>query len=600
MSHREREHPHGAVERGNDWLDGALAGWLLYIAINVAYYSFTADTSGWGAVGYDMLTVACALGAIAPLLRFKKIGWFLGILALGMMVQRQGAELLNEPARWKSLAPFLLVNVLGIGYLWWIREEFWPREGAAAADPADADGSIAPAQATDAALFSQPAAPAERLADAPADAPAATPDAAPTQTAATASTQAAAPAAPPPAVTQALAALHHRIVAAGSACAVTPEAVRAEAGRFGVTPAVLRTEGLSLYHTFLHHFLSTGPLTAQEERELVCLERGLDLDDAGVFRLRAQAGVGGGFALTPAPLDSAPPAPSAQPARPAEPALSAEPAAPAPELAVRMDEGRPYAAPAPGRDDLVPSQAEDPGVYAGSDEISSPPHSFADEPAPHPSSAERFSEPAPASEPAFGAGPAFAAESTGALADYEEHELRALADWARIELPAGAMTRASLNRLRALHRASTEPLATVPAADPLDAGERAIAVRGVELYRQPSGVPAGAPPPAGGPVLDPRALVDGGLERDRDLSHFQRAGACRFVLTDRRLLLIAPSGQQSPLPLDRVGGALPYRNGLEVRPVRGNPVFLAFADGVDEVAMRLDRAVRDLRARPRG
>jgi hypothetical protein len=97
-------------------------------------------------------------------------------------------------------------------------------------------------------------------------------------------------------------------------------------------------------------------------------------------------------------------------------------------------------------------------------------------------------------------------------------------------------------------------------------------------------------------VLDPRALVGGGPEQDRDLDGFQRTGACRFLLTDRQLLLVARSGQKSALPVSRVRAVRPFRNGLEVQPQRGSPVFLAFTDGVDEVAMRVDRAARDLRA----
>ena len=114
----------------------------------------------------------------------------------------------------------------------------------------------------------------------------------------------------------------------------------------------------------------------------------------------------------------------------------------------------------------------------------------------------------------------------------------------------------------------------------------------------PPGAASGdAPADVPGPVLDPRALVDGTPETDRDLAGFARTGVCRFVLTERRLLLVAPSGQNSPLPVSRVRAVRPFRNGLEVRPQRGSPVFLAFTGGVDDVAMRIDRAARDLRAR---
>jgi hypothetical protein len=58
---------------------------------------------------------------------------------------------------------------------------------------------------------------------------------------------------------------------------------------------------------------------------------------------------------------------------------------------------------------------------------------------------------------------------------------------------------------------------------------------------------------------------------------------------------VAPSGQQSPLPLDRIRSVKPHRNGLEVHPTRGNPVFLAFSDGVADAAMRIARLLRDAR-----
>jgi hypothetical protein len=99
-------------------------------------------------------------------------------------------------------------------------------------------------------------------------------------------------------------------------------------------------------------------------------------------------------------------------------------------------------------------------------------------------------------------------------------------------------------------------------------------------------------------AMDATAFVDGSLERDRDLSRYQRAGGCRFLITDRRLLLVAHSGQQSPLPLDRIRAVQPHRNGLEVHPSKGNPVFLAFTDGVADAAMRIARALGDVRGEP--
>lgn len=190
------------------------------------------------------------------------------------------------------------------------------------------------------------------------------------------------------------------------------------------------------------------------------------------------------------------------------------------------------------------------------------------------------------------------AAGSDALADYEEHELGLLLAWAGIaNLPGGAPRRTALERLRALHRTSTEPLDACASDHPLEAGEQCLSIRTVELYRVPRDAPSAGPAAdVPGPVLDPLALVDGSLERERDLSAFQRTGVCRFLLTERRLLLVAPSGQQSPLPLSRVRAVQPFRNGLEVRPQTGHPVFLAFTGGVDDVAMRIDRASRDLHA----
>ena len=198
-------------------------------------------------------------------------------------------------------------------------------------------------------------------------------------------------------------------------------------------------------------------------------------------------------------------------------------------------------------------------------------------------------------------GPSFdesPAPSSGALADYEEHELSELLGWAGIAaLPGDTAPRTALERLRALHRTSTEPLDACASDHPLEAGEQCLSIRTVELYRvPPDAASAGSAADLPGPVLEPLSLVDGSLEQERDLSAFQRTGVCRFLLTERRLLLVARSGQQSPLLLSQVLGVRPFRNGLEVRPRRGRTVFLAFTGGVDDVAMRIDRAVRDLRA----
>jgi hypothetical protein len=569
VSHRERDHAHGAAERGNDWLDGALAGWLLFIAISAAPYLFALrEGVAWPGALYAAAPLL-AVASIFPLLRFHRIGWFLALLALGLMVAHEAMDLAGG-ARPRAAAVFLVVHLVGLGYLLWIIPEFWPKN-AHAAEPAPAPASESAAPAESAAADTVAAAEPEPAASA-------------------------APAEPTP-VTRALAAIHQRIVAAGSACAVTNVSIRAEAGRFGVTPAGLRTEGLALYRTFLRHFLTDGQLSPEEERELICLERALDLDDDGVWRLRAEFGLVGGMSgaapAAPQPALSEPPRPAETPAVPSDevPALTARQAA-EPDPSAQAD-----------ITSSVP-RFQSPGLNA------EPPVA---EPEPSPAEPAPPADLEPATYPA-GIGPAAAEETAtpawleeraaprsaapGGLADYEEHEMRELLRWAGIpSLPAGTPPRTALERLRALHRTSTEPLEACASDYPLESGEQCLAIRTVELYRVPPGA-ATPPAPADvpGPVLNPPSLVDGSLETDRDLAGFQRTGVCRFVLTERRLLLVAPSGQQSPLPVNRVRAVRPFRNGLEVQPQRGSPVFLAFTGGVDDVAMRIDRAATDLRA----
>lgn len=556
MSYRDRDHSHSAAERGNDWLDGALAGWLLFIAISAGQLAWFAmrDGAGPARIALEWAAPVLALAAIFPLLRFHRIGWILATATLGVMAVREGMLLAARPASWQATAAFFVVNLLGIGYLLWIIPEFWMHR--------HADDEAAPAAPGGSSRYDDGAAPAQAV-------------------------RPAAPSGPTPA-TQAMAAIHHRIVAAGSACAVTPVSVRAEAGRFGVTAAQLRTEGLVLYRTFLQHFLADGPLSPDEERELICLERALDLDDDGVWRLRAEAGlVGGPGSAAPilSVLGETVPDAIAQPAVSVDedrPPLEDLPAAPAVDEPASVDVA--------ASDDAYPlaDLVDDADASTPADALERDASDVTT--AASPSAADAFDS--PASDPT-----AFRADTPDELADYEEHELGALLAWAGIpSLPREAAPRTALERLRALHRTSTEPLDAAASDQPLEAGESCLATRTVELYRAPAGAAGGTVADVPGPVLDPRALVDGTPETDLDLAGFQRTGVCRFVLTERRLLLVAPSGQNSPLPLSRVRAVRPFRNGLEVRPQRGSPVFLAFADGVDDVAMRVDRAARDLRA----
>lgn len=153
--------------------------------------------------------------------------------------------------------------------------------------------------------------------------------------------------------------------------------------------------------------------------------------------------------------------------------------------------------------------------------------------------------------------------AAGPVTPREERELACLA--ALLELDpraAGALT----------------PTAPIDAGVPLEPGERCLAARQVELYRVPAN--GGG---ADGLHLDPLAPA-------RDLAGLVRAGACRLVVTDRRLLLVAPSGQQSPLPLERISRAAAYANGVEIRPRRGPALFVRMDAGVAETARAIHRA----------
>ncbi len=577
MSHRDQHHAPGSVERGNDWLDGALAGWLLFIAISSSPYAWNALRAGGGAaqVAYELAAPLLALAAIFPLLRFMKLGWMLAVACLTLMAVRAGMSLAEGTEGWRAASAFLVVHLAGLAYLLWIVPEFWPKAADADAVPA------APSDAS--ATESAPSASAT---------PASTGSARTPRTAGATSRRAADPAPAPDGPTpamQALAAIHHRIVAAGSACAVTPVSVRAEAGRFGVTPAALRTEGLALYRTFLQHFMGDGSLSADEERELICLERALDLDDDGVWRMRAEAGLVGG-SLPPAPIlsvlnETMPEAVAEDAGRVQTERISA---------ALMEDEARTIRAAAPEPSAQAGITVAEPRIHSpGSSGGTTPP---VVQPAAH--VAEIRVDDRAVSPPSAPGVPDVTPDGTDALADYEEHELGQLLRWAGIRaLPAGAPPRAALERLRALHRTTTEPLEACATDQPLEPGEQCLATRAVELFRGGAGAaPAGAPADLPGPLLDPRTLLDGGVETDADLSAYERAGPCRFVLTERRLLLVGRSGQQSALALSRVRAVRPFRNGLQVQPHRGGPVFLGFTDGVDDLAMRIDRAARDLRA----
>ncbi|HEU0301822.1 MAG TPA: hypothetical protein VFR37_20375 [Longimicrobium sp.] len=486
MTEAPREpHPQAAPPVRHGPAGYLVAAWLAATAGRFAWAAYTGFSATrvplWSQVAAAAVALLAAV-AVLPFLRFRRSGWEIAMWVLIAALVMDVTRIVRGQAQWVPAALAAGATAFCLGYAW--------RTRAAFRDPAEGEEA--------------------RPEPAPSAAPAAR---------------------TPTAVEDALAAIHRRIVEAGSACAVTREALLAEGARFGAGEDALRAEGIGLYRTFLEHFRRRGALTPEQERELTCLQRALDLDDDAVNRLHTGE-------------DAAAP-------EPALPSPAAEPDAP----------------------DVGPSMVEPHGVESGP-------------------------EVRPA-EPVEPVGmidtPGLDGYAAAELADYERHELGALLSWAGIALPPGADPRAALERLRAFHRISTEPLDEVPADLPLEPGERCFAARTVELYRVSPGAQPPEAPPAPRPV-DPRALLDGTLDEDCDLSAFGRAGACRFLVTDRRLLLVAPSGQQSPLPLDRIRSVHPYRNGVQVWPARGNPVFLAFHDGVDEVAMRISRVLNDVRA----
>lgn len=489
------ERPAHPRHRVAGWL---VLAWLLATAGRFAWTAWSrfgeAAVPWWSKIATAAVALL-ALAAILPLLRFRRSGWEMAVWVLVTAVVMDLALIVLGTRQWIAVTAAAGASAFCLGYLWRARTAFTGHDdGWEAVD--DHHPPAPPSQA-------------------PSDAPAAA---------------RAQPAADP--VADALGAIHRRIVDAGSACAVSREALMEDAVRHGLRPEALRREGLPLYRTFLDHFLADGPLTAEEDRELFCLEGKLGLDAIAVARLRAER-------------DRAPAAP--------QPAATGE-------RASTVDEDDPF--------------REDPAEVEAADRTLSTTYT-----------------------PGLAA-PAGGAADPLALADYEQHELDALTRWAGIDLPWDSEPRPALEMLRALHRISTEPLEQVDPGLELDEGERCFAVRRVDLYRMTPGASPDAETAARGGV-DAAAFVDGSLQKDCDLSRYQRAGECRFLVTDRRLLLVAPSGQRSPLPLARIRSVQPHRNGLEVHPARGNPVFLAVQDGVADAAMRIARTLHDLRgARP--
>ena len=225
------------ARRGSDWLDGALAGWLLVAGLQAAAGALRGE-GGASGVLVGAAAAGLSAGAIVPLLSFHRRGW---ALAAAGLVAHAAWSALNPAASWFPLV--LLPHLLALGYALHLRP------------------TAAPALSTE--LAEDPATP---------DTPAA-------------------PSTPPPDPAGALAAVHRLVAEAGSACAVGEGAVREAAAGFGLSPDDLASEGIALYRTFLGHFLAAGELGPVHERELACLAGLLGIDDEGVASVRAEAGV---------------------------------------------------------------------------------------------------------------------------------------------------------------------------------------------------------------------------------------------------------------------------------------------------------------------
>ena len=179
-----------------------------------------------------------------------------------------------------------------------------------------------------------------------------------------------------------------------------------------------------------------------------------------------------------------------------------------------------------------------------------------------------------------------------ALSREEAAELRELSRRAAVPVDQRLPRRELLARLRMLRDALTEPLPSIPFDGALEAGERPLAARDVEVYRAPAASAAEAEGTRRA-VMDARSIIHHDAEPPRPREGLERIGGGRLVLTDRRLLLVNAAGQLSPLPLERLRRARPRADGLEVVPLRGRPLFLAFDDAVPEFAARLARVLRD-------
>jgi hypothetical protein len=244
--------PHAATPGRHGPAGYAVLAWLV---VTSGRFAWAAGT-GFGDEGipwWSMIATGAvallAAAAVLPFMRFRRSGWEMAMWVLVTALVMDVARIVLGTRQWLPVALAAGASAFSLGYMWRARHAFLDHDDW---EHADDDAHHPPLPATAAAAAQAPVR-TDPVADA-------------------------------------LGAIHRKIVDAGSACEVPRDVLLAEAARFGVRPEALRREGLSLYRTFLGHFLADGPLTVEKERELFCLEGALELDAIAVARLRSEVG----------------------------------------------------------------------------------------------------------------------------------------------------------------------------------------------------------------------------------------------------------------------------------------------------------------------
>ena len=550
---------------GHGWADALAAAFVVFQGGQVGWEVVRRVQQGGGSGGaWAFAGGAAALLSVAAfvgLMYHRRWGWAAAMAACAGLAASWAVRLARTPHPW--YAALLAGSVAVLAYLWWTRAVY--------------DGT--PRHPHDDVPHGEPR-----------------PDGA--------------------AVAAVLHAAGRALAEAGGPSGLPPGTLADIAASHGVTLADLGVGAEVLYRRYLDSYAADGALTPDERFELDALRGLLALDDDAVARIHD-----GDSSLADAPsadADSSPPAPdaaatdaprdeaSAIPSRSSSSHRSEEDAdgrdremGDAGAAVARMDDGGTVdsadtdrrtdaggvEATPDSRDGHRLVDADDDGAPADSsdanrqaDSVDANRQADADRPA-DTGDVGRAADREDADAPVVG------------LSADEQRELRALSRRAAVPVDGEMAPRELLARLRAYRDALLMPLASVAFDGALEPGEHVVAVRQVAVHR-----PAGRAPrteDARGAVMDARSIVrwdrDAVLPSDR----YQHAGGCRMVLTDRRILLVNAAGQQSPLPLERLRRAVPHADGLEVVPTGGPPLFLAFTDGVPDLAARLARVLRD-------